>query len=48
MMRECPDEREDRDETIAVLNDEELTDEIRQGLNLLKKNRAGSCTIEEL
>lgn len=47
-MREYPDEWEDRDETIAIFNDEELMDEIRQGLSLPKKNRAGCCTIEEL
>jgi hypothetical protein len=48
MKREQLDEREDRDETIAILNDEELMNKIRQGLNLLKKNKALSCAMEEL
>jgi prevent-host-death family protein len=43
-----PDEYESWKETIAVRADKDLMKEIRQGLSLLKKNKAKLYTLDEL
>lgn len=43
-----PDEYESWKETIAVRADKDLMEEIRQGLSLLKKNKAKLYTLDEL
>jgi hypothetical protein len=46
-MKWSRDERGSRQETTAVLSDEELMEEIRQGIHLPEKNEAELCAIEE-
>ncbi len=43
-----PDEFESWRETLAVLSDNELMDEIKKGLDALKKKKASLYTLDEL
>ncbi len=43
-----PDEFESLRETIAIRSDKELMDEIKKGLNALKKKKASLFTLDEL
>ncbi len=43
-----PDEFESLRETIAIRSDKDLMDEIKKGLNALKKKKASLYTLDEL
>lgn len=43
-----PDEFESMKETIAIRSDSDMMDEIKKGLNALKKNKAKLYSLEEL